>query len=229
MKSDLLNAIHALALDRILFLCKHYKDKGYVTPSELSSFLSLVDDYKTSGGNSSLVNCAKSEVLKLINMNAYTPNEYRLAMGMNEVTNPLDTRMEVQRVFTFQDLDGHYEVTTSLLNQQQSRVLDSQVQCDAARMEMLRYETQCKQTCAAGTYGITFNEAARNLYENIQALYADNVQIETMRKSIDSFKVKKRYTIYDLDRLIFPEDPIRDWVEKRTKEIEKKFAWADNL
>lgn len=35
----LLNTIHALALDRILFLCERYKDKGYVTPYELSSFL----------------------------------------------------------------------------------------------------------------------------------------------------------------------------------------------
>lgn len=227
MNTKLLDTIHALALDRILFLCKHYKDKGYVTPSELSSFLSLVDDYKTSGGNSSLVNYAKSEVLKLINMNAYTPNEYRLAMGMNEVINPLNTRMEVQRVFSFLDLNGHYEVTTSLVNQQQSRILDSQVQCDAARMERLRYETQCKQTCCIPSY--EFDDAARNVYENMQALYADNIQVETICKAVDSLKVKKHYTIYDLDRLIFPEDPIRDWVEKRTKEIEKKFSWADNL
>lgn len=94
-------------------------------------------------------------------------------------------------------------------------------------MERLRYEMQCKQTCCAPSY--EFNDAVRNVYENMQAFYADNVQIETMSKAIDSFKVKKHYTIYDLDRLIFPEDPIRDWVEKRTKEIEKKFSWADSL
>lgn len=129
MKSDLLNTTHALALDRILFLCEHYKDKGYVTPSELSLFLSLVDDYQVSGGNSSLVNCAKSAVINLINTSVYTPNEYRLAMGMNKIINPLD-----------------------------------------ARMERLRYETQCKQTCCVPSY--EFNDAARNVYENMQALYA---------------------------------------------------------
>lgn len=49
-------------------------------------------------------------------------------------------------------------------------------------------------------------------------------------RAINQFgKTKPRLTIYDLDRLIFPEDPIRDWVTKRVAEIEKKFAWADQL
>lgn len=223
----LLNTIHALALDRILFLCEHYKDKGYVTPSELSSFLSLVDDYQTSGGNSSLVNCAKSAVINLINTSVYTPNEYRLAMGMNKIINPLDARMEVEKMFTYVDMDFLNTRYSPSFDVQQSRILDSQAQCNATIMERLRYETQCKQTCCVPSY--EFNDAVRNVYENMQAFYADNVQIETMSKAIDSFKVKKHYTIYDLDRLIFPEDPIRDWVEKRTKEIEKKFSWADSL
>lgn len=40
---------------------------------------------------------------------------------------------------------------------------------------------------------------------------------------------KKQYTIYDLDRFIFPEDPIRDWVERKVAEINKKYAWIDQL
>ena len=42
-------------------------------------------------------------------------------------------------------------------------------------------------------------------------------------------KPKKKLTIYDLNQLIFPFDPIRDWVEKKTKEINKKYAWAEAL
>lgn len=57
-------------------------------------------------------------------------------------------------------------------------------------------------------------------------LYADN-------KPIDSFYTseapKKRYTVYDLDRFIFPEDPIRDWVERKVAEINKKYSWVDQL
>ena len=140
----LLNTIHALALDRILFLCEHYKDKGYVTPSELSSFLSLVDDYQTSGGNSSLVNCAKSAVINLINTSVYTPNEYRLAMGMNKIINPLDARMEVEKMFTYVDMDFLNTRYSPSFDVQQSRILDSQAQCNATIMERLRYEMQCK-------------------------------------------------------------------------------------
>lgn len=57
--------------------------------------------------------------------------------------------------------------------------------------------------------------------QRMQAMY---------QRAICMFKeYKPHLTIYDLDRLIFPEDPIRDWVEKKTAEIEKKFAWADQL
>ncbi len=148
-------------------------------------------------------------------------------MDMNKIINPLDARMEVEKMFTYVDMDFLNTRYSPSFDIQQSRILDSQVQCNSARMEMLRYETQCKQTCCVPSY--EFNDAARNVYENINALYADNVRVETMNKAIDSFKVKKRLTIYDLDRLIFPEDPIRDWVEMKTKEIEKKFSLADSL
>lgn len=42
-------------------------------------------------------------------------------------------------------------------------------------------------------------------------------------------KPKKKLTIYDLDRLIFPFDPIRDWVEKEVKRINEKYSWAEAL
>ena len=57
--------------------------------------------------------------------------------------------------------------------------------------------------------------------QRMQAIY---------QKTTRMFKeYKPCLTIYDLDRLVFPEDPIRDWVEKKVDEIEKKFAWANEL
>lgn len=35
--------------------------------------------------------------------------------------------------------------------------------------------------------------------------------------------------IFDLDRLLFPDNPIRDWVEKKEKDIEEKFKWVDEV
>lgn len=34
---------------------------------------------------------------------------------------------------------------------------------------------------------------------------------------------KKRLTIYDLDKLIFPNDPIRDYIEAEIAKIEEKY------
>lgn len=75
-------------------------------------------------------------------------------------------------------------------------------------------EAQCQQT---------------NLYPEISALqfdkfYADNAPVESLAQA-----ASHKTTIFDLDRLIFPEDPIRDWVEKKVAEIEDKYAWADKI
>ena len=40
---------------------------------------------------------------------------------------------------------------------------------------------------------------------------------------------KKKLTIYDLARLVFPDDPIRDYVEKKVAEIEERYRWIDEL
>ena len=44
---------------------------------------------------------------------------------------------------------------------------------------------------------------------------------------------KKTLTIYDLDKLIFPNDPIRDYIEAEIAKIEEKyknmFSWVDDL
>lgn len=42
-------------------------------------------------------------------------------------------------------------------------------------------------------------------------------------------KEKVIRNIYDLDKIIFPFDPIRDWTEKKCKEIEEKYKWLDEV
>lgn len=42
-------------------------------------------------------------------------------------------------------------------------------------------------------------------------------------------KKKVVRSIYDLDKIIFPCDPIRDWTEKKCKEIEEKYKWLDEV
>lgn len=225
MHSGLVSDLRLLMQEQIYSLFKKYSEKKSITPSELSTFIYLVDSYRILGGNSS-VDRLKDEVTKLIFTDIYTPNEYRLAMGMNEVINPLNVQCNVCRQFSAEDLsclNSHYCVTAKLQNERQEIILDAQVQCDAATMERLRYETQYRNTCSISSYD--FDDAARNIAESTVALYADNKPLYFKETS-----KKKRYTIYDLDRLIFPEDPIRDWTEKRVAEIEKKFEkWDDIL
>ena len=40
---------------------------------------------------------------------------------------------------------------------------------------------------------------------------------------------KRESWIERLDRLIFPADPIRDWVESEIERISKKYAWIDEV
>lgn len=42
------------------------------------------------------------------------------------------------------------------------------------------------------------------------------------------YSSKKESWIEKLDKLIFPIDPIRDWVESEIERISKKYAWIDN-
>lgn len=36
-------------------------------------------------------------------------------------------------------------------------------------------------------------------------------------------------SIYDLDKIVFPDDPIRDWTDKKLKEIDEKYKWLDEV
>lgn len=117
-----------------------------------------------------------------------------------------------------------------------------EAQCNAADDLMMRMEAQCnavdylqkrinEDDALRNVSAMTTQEEREYLFDKYvtsrnYTLYADN-------KPIDSFytseEFKKHYTIYDLDRFIFPEDPIRDWVERKVAEINKKYSWVDQL
>lgn len=105
---------------------------------------------------------------------------------------------------------SYFGVQTQFCND--ATFIDTRIQqcCNTVSADdlMMRMEAQC-------------NAVSRNY-----TLYADNKPIDSFYTSEMS---KKRYTIYDLDRFIFPEDPIRDWVERKVAEINKKYAWVDQL
>ena len=74
--------------------------------------------------------------------------------------------------------------------------------------------------------GICSIDEIRNSYLTLQAVpyYGLNKECVNVYG-----KPKKKLTIYDLDRIIFPFDPIKDWVEKEVKRIDEKYAWAEEL
>lgn len=47
-------------------------------------------------------------------------------------------------------------------------------------------------------------------------------------EKMTQYSLKKESWIEKLDKLIFPIDPIRDWVESEIERISKKYAWIDN-
>lgn len=69
----------------------------------------------------------------------------------------------------------------------------------------------------------TFNTIETEMDNREVTLYSDNVPFTFQHYE------KSKTNIFDLDRLIFPEDPIRDWVEKKVSEINAKYAWAEKI
>ena len=62
--------------------------------------------------------------------------------------------------------------------------------------------------------------------------YADNIPVASLNEdeiTIIHDQPKNKLTIYDLNQLIFPFDPIRDWVKKEVKRINEKYAWAEEI
>lgn len=139
---------------------------------------------------------------------------------------------------------SYFDIQTQFCND--ATFIDTRIQqcCNTVSADdlIMRMEAQCNavdylqkrinEADALRNVGVmTTQEAREYLFDKYvtsrnYTLYADN-------KPIDSFysseTLKKRYTIYDLDKFIFPEDPIRDWVKRKVAEINKKYAWVDKL
>lgn len=90
--------------------------------------------------------------------------------------------------------------TVNAWNQYQNQCLQSQI--DNLKYQMLQSELQMQQSMIPTVTPITmWSEPKKTVIRNV----------------------------YDLDRIIFPNDPIRDWVEKKEKEIEERFKWVDEV
>lgn len=77
---------------------------------------------------------------------------------------------------------------------------------------------------------ITTNFNQLNYSIGTTLCYANNVPYFELNKDcmVETPK-KKKLTFYDLARLIFPDDPIRDYVEKKVAEIEERYRWIDEF
>lgn len=96
--------------------------------------------------------------------------------------------------------------------------------CQASRDSMLRMQ---QSTLNAYTFE-WFNRLNHSICNTIY--YADNIPYYGLNEDcVVEVPAKKKLTIYDLARLVFPDDPIRDYVEKKVAEIEERYRWIDEL
>ena len=77
---------------------------------------------------------------------------------------------------------------------------------------------------------ITTNFNQLNYSIGTALYYADNIPYYGLNEDcVVEVPEKKKLTIYDLARLVFPDDPIRDYVEKKVAEIEERYRWIDEF
>lgn len=90
--------------------------------------------------------------------------------------------------------------TVNAWNQYQNQCLQNQI--DNLKYQMLQSQLQMQQSMIPTvTFPTTWSEPKKTVIRNV----------------------------YDLDRILFPNDPIRDWVDKKEKEIEERFKWVDEV
>lgn len=89
---------------------------------------------------------------------------------------------------------------------------------------VLRAQQSKLNACIANGFNTLNYGVCTTLY------YADNIPYYGLNEDlvIEEPK-KKKLTIYDLARLVFPDDPIRDYVEKKVAEIEERYRWIDEF
>ena len=55
------------------------------------------------------------------------------------------------------------------------------------------------------------------------------VTFNSLDGRMNEYCSKKESWIEKMDKLIFPNDPIRDWVENEVERISRKYAWTDQI
>ena len=88
---------------------------------------------------------------------------------------------------------------------------------------VLRAQQSKLNACIANGFNTLNYSIGTTLY------YADNVPYYGLNENCVVETPKKKLTIYDLARLVFPDDPIRDYVEKKVAEIEERYRWIDEF
>lgn len=93
--------------------------------------------------------------------------------------------------------------------------------CQASQDSILRMQQSKLNACIA----TRFNELSYDIDTTLY--YTDNIPYYGLNENCVVETPKKKLTIYDLARLVFPDDPIRDYVEKKVAEIEERYRWID--
>ena len=105
-------------------------------------------------------------------------------------------------------------------------------------------QSPCLYTMYSLLQSICWNPEATIALQTMQIEQAMQFQTDMINQSINSITPsynpvdssmcqyippKRESWIERLDRLIFPADPIRDWVESEIERISKKYAWIDEV
>lgn len=94
--------------------------------------------------------------------------------------------------------------------------------CQASLDSILSAQKSKLNACIATEFNKLSYSIDTTLY------YADNAPYYGLNEDcVVEVPAKKKLTIYDLARLVFPDDPIRDYVEKKVAEIEERYRWID--
>ena len=124
--------------------------------------------------------------------------------------------------------NGWYPITSCCSNMcqaSQDSILRIQQSIQQAQMDAsLRMQQSKLNACIATEFNKLSYSIGTTLY------YADNIPYYGLNEDlVIEEPTKKKLTIYDLARLVFPDDPIRDYVEKKVTEIEERYRWIDEF
>lgn len=98
--------------------------------------------------------------------------------------------------------------------------------CQASQDSILKMQQSIQQAQINACTFEGFNRLNKSICNAFY--YADNVPYYGLNEDcVVGVPAKKKPTIYDLARLVFPDDPIRDYVEKKVAEIEERYRWID--